>query len=305
MGDDNLDLIVVGGGMAGLTAGLFAARRGLATLVIESSVPGGHIVNVERIEDFPGFPEGVAGFDLGPMLQEQAAMAGANFELAEVESIERNGDNWRVSTPNGTFTAPAVILAAGTHPRTLGIPGEDQFQGRGISHCASCDGPLFRGKTVGVVGSGDWALQEALTLATFAAEVIIFGDGSTAQHTLQQRLGETGNITQRADISVEEILGEKNVTAIRMRHADGEQSEVALAGLFVYVGQSPNSTMLRDLVTLDGGGHVPTDSWMQTSEPGLFAAGDVRQHAAGFAITAAGDGATASIAAYRYVRERG
>ena len=304
MTGDSLDLIVVGGGLAGLTAGLFAARRGLTTLVIESSVPGGHIVNVERIEDFPGFPEGVAGFDLGPMLQEQAATAGATFELAEVESIQRIGDNWQVTTPGGTFTALAVILAAGTHPRPLGIPGEDKFQGRGISHCASCDGPLFRGKTVGVVGSGDWALQEALTLATFAAEVIIFGDGSTAQHTLRERIAESSNITLRANVVVQEILGEKSLTAIRVRDTEGDALEVPLASLFVYVGQSPNSGLLGGLVALDGGGHVPTDSWMRTSEPGLFAAGDVRQHAAGFAITAAGDGATAAIAAFQYVRER-
>ena len=171
---DDYDLVIVGGGLAALTAGLFAARYGHSTLVLVAGVPGGHLASIEKIEDFPGFPEGVAGYDLGPLVQEQAAQQGAEFQLAEVQRLEAHDHDWLVVTDDGGYWARAVVVAAGSRPRELGIPGEGRLRGKGVSHCASCDGPLFRDRVVGVVGGGDSALQEALTLADHAAQVLLF-----------------------------------------------------------------------------------------------------------------------------------
>src|SRR5215208_1052499 len=168
------DVVVVGGGLAGLTAGLFAARYGRSTLVLEPQMPGGHLANVEKVEDFPGFPEGVAGYELGPSVQEQAANEGAEFRLAGLQRLEPVDADWLVTTEEGEYRARTVIVAAGSRPRELGVPGESRLYGRGVSHCASCDGPLFRDQKVGVVAEDAWALQEALTLASHASEVVIF-----------------------------------------------------------------------------------------------------------------------------------
>ncbi len=299
------DVVVIGGGLAGLTAGLFAARYGHNTLVLEALIPGGHLVNVETIEDFPGFPQGVAGYDLCPMVQEQAGNHGAQFEMAEVEGLEPDGDGgWRVVTGGGAYAARAVIVAAGSKPKPLGIPGEGRLEGRGISHCATCDGPLFRGKVVGVAGSGSAALQEALTLAGHVERVIVFNKqpAFSGQETYRRRVAEQPKIEARDGVSVEEVLGEGTVTGVRVRHADsGAMEDVELAALFVYAGGEPNTEFLRERLTLADDGRVPADGWMRTELAGVFAAGDVRADSPGHAITAAGEGATAAIAAHRYL----
>lgn len=297
------EIVVVGAGLAGLTAGLFAARHGRATLVLEAQVPGGHLVNVHRIEDYPGFPEGVAGYELCPLVQEQAANAGAEFQLAAVERVEPAEDGWRVATADGTYAARTVIVASGSRPRALGVPGEERLLGRGVSHCASCDGAFVRGGTVGVVGGGDSALQEALALTESAARVIVLHRGAacSAQHTYQQRALAHPAIQVRYGVTVAEVLGKATVSGVRLRDAAGAESELAVAGLFVYVGLAPNTSFLRDLGVLDPAGLVPTDAWMRTPRPGLLAAGDVRADSAAQAITAAGDGATAALAAHRYL----
>ncbi|HZR98435.1 MAG TPA: FAD-dependent oxidoreductase [Chloroflexota bacterium] len=299
------EIVIVGAGLAGLTAGLFAARQGRSTLVLEAQVPGGHLVNIHKIEDFPGFPEGVAGYELCPLVQEQAASQGAEFALATVERVEPADEPWRVLTSDGTYQARAVIVASGSRPRPLGVPGEERLTGRGVSHCASCDGPFFRGGTVGVVGGGDSALQEALALTEYAARVIILhrGAGLTAQQTYRQRALAHPAIEVRSNMAVTEVLGEGTVSGVRLRDAGGAESELALAGLFVYVGLAPNTACLRDLDVLDASGRVPTDAWMRTARPGLLAAGDIRSDSAAQAITAAGDGATAAIAAHRYLAD--
>src|SRR4029453_8286746 len=168
------DVIVVGSGLAGLTAGLFATRHGLSTLVMESNIPGGHLISIEKIEDFPGFPDGVAGYDLCPTVQRQAADQGAEFQRAEVSSLEAQDRLWAVVTDEERHRAKAVIVATGSVGKELGGPGEGKVVGRGVSHCDSCDGPLYNGQPVGVVGGGDSALQEALTLANYAERVLIF-----------------------------------------------------------------------------------------------------------------------------------
>ena len=168
------DVVIVGSGLAGLTASLFAARHGLSTLVLENNIPGGHLISIEKIEDFPGFPDGIAGYDLCPTVQRQAADQGAEFRRAEVLSLEAQDRLWSVVTDEERHGARAVIVATGSRLKNLGVPGEEKLMGRGVSHCASCDGPLYNGETVGVVGGGDSALQEALALANFAERVLLF-----------------------------------------------------------------------------------------------------------------------------------
>jgi thioredoxin reductase (NADPH) len=305
------DILVVGGGMAALTAGLFAARAGRSTLVLEPAVPGGHLVNIQKIEDFPGFPDGVSGYELGPNTQMQAMNYGAEFAMAEVQTLARDGDgpsgDWLVTTTEGEYQAGAVIVASGSHARALGVPGEERLVGKGVSHCASCDGPLFRGQTVGVAGGGDSALQEALTLAEHVAKVLIFhrGEAFAAQQTYQQRVQDERKIEVCLNTDVREILGEQEVSGVVVHDlASGAERTVELVGLFVYVGLVPNSGFLDGILALDEDGRIPTDVWMRTEQPGMFAGGDVRRDSASQAIAAAGDGATAAIAADRYLTAR-
>ncbi len=170
----DFDVVIIGSGLGGLTAGLFAARHGLSTLILESNIPGGHLISIEKIEDFPGFPDGIAGYDLCPTVQRQAAEQGAEFQRAEVQRLEADGRFWQVVTSEENHRAKAVIVATGSALKELGVPGEAKLLGRGVSHCASCDGPLYNERVVGVVGGGDSALQEALTLSNYAESVMIF-----------------------------------------------------------------------------------------------------------------------------------
>jgi thioredoxin reductase (NADPH) len=302
----NFDVIIIGSGLAGLTAGLFAARQGLSTLVMESNIPGGHLISIDKIEDFPGFPDGVAGYDVCPSVQRQAADSGAEFERSEVLSLTAQEGLWSVATPDSQRLAKSVIVATGSSLKNLNVPGETKLMGRGVSHCASCDGPLYSGQTVGVVGGGDSALQEALALANSVERVLVIHEGSefSAQQNYRQRVLRETKITPRYRTVIEEVLGDVVVTGVRVRDlASGEGAQVDLAGLFVYVGMKPNTELLRGIVRLSDTGHVPTDVSMSTDRPGLYAAGDIRQNSAGQAISAAGDGATAAIAAHRYIKE--
>lgn len=302
--EGDYDVVVIGGGLAGLTAGLFSARYGCSTLVVESLVPGGQLINVEKIEDFPGFPEGVAGFDLGPIVHEQAERSGVRFELAEVDGLEPAGRHWRVIAGEQRFDAGAVIVATGARPKALGVPGEAELYGRGVSHCASCDAPFFAGKVVGVAGGDDAALQEALTLAGHASQVIIFdeADSFSAQEIYRRRVAEQPRIEARHNVVVQAVLGDGAVGGVHVRdRLTGAESQVALAALFVYAGFEPNTGFLQGRLRLSTDGRLPADTWMQTELPGVFAAGAVRESSPGHAITAAADGATAAIAAHRYV----
>jgi thioredoxin reductase (NADPH) len=302
----NYDVIIIGSGLAGLTAGLFAARHGLSTLVLESNIPGGHLISIEKIEDFPGFPDGIAGYDLCPTVQRQAADHGAQFQRAEVLIMEAQDRMWSVGTDEERHRAKAVIVATGSSLKDLGVPGEAKLMGRGVSHCASCDGPLYNDQTVGVVGGGDSALQEALTLTNYAERVLVFHreESFSAQDTYRQRALSNPKILPRYRTVVEEIIGDDVVTGVRVRDlVSGESSKVDLAGFFIYIGLQPNTAFLKDLVRLSETGHAPTDIWMRTELPGLYAVGDIRQDSAAQAITSSGDGATAAIAAYRYIKE--
>ena len=303
MPDQEFDVLIIGGGMAGLTAGIYASRYGLNTAIVEQMMAGAQIINLDKIENFPGFPQGVAGYELGPATQEQAMNAGVEVLMDTVTGVAVDGDYLVVSGDMGSnYRGKAVIMAAGSSLRSLGIPGEEEFEGRGVSHCATCDGPLYLGQTVAVVGGGDSAADEALTLTEYTERVILFvrGDALDAQQVLQDRIAANPKIEVRYNAEVAEIVGEDTVTGVKVRTADGETVE-PLSGLFIYVGLDPNSAAVADLVPLDNAGHIPVGLAMDTPQPGLFAAGDIRQQSAAQLVASAGDGATAAIAAFRYI----
>ena len=305
MPEQTYDLAIVGGGAAGLTAGLYACRAGLKTVLFESLMTGGQVINAENIENFPGFPDGISGAEFGPLLQEQATRYGLEIRLGEVTALRPESQFWAIELYGGLERARAVIYAAGSTLRKLGVPGEQDLEGAGVSYCATCDGPFFQGETVGVVGGGDSALDEALVLTEFASNVVVFHRGNElgAQQVLRDRVAANPKIEVRYNITVDEVLGGGAVEGISTTDVDsGETSRVDLSGLFIYVGLDPNSSCLDGLLELDGGGHVPTDVWMRTPLPGLLAAGDVRQGSAAQLVASAGDGATAAIAAQRYVK---
>ena len=300
------DLVIVGGGVAGLTAGLTSARSGWKTRVLTGASLGGHLLSIERIDGYPGFPEGVPGYDLCPIIQEQAVAAGAEFAAAEATGLHAEDGRWRLTTSQGDLRARAVVIATGTTLKTLGIPGEEQLRGKGVSHCASCDAPLLRGRIVGVVGGGDSALQEALTLAQHAARVIILHRGTafSAQAAYVQQVQRNPKIEVRFGTVVEEAIGDGGLKSVRTRAvADGKTGEIELAGLFVYVGLAPATTLLDGVLALDASGRIPVNGEMRSGVPGLFAAGTVRSGSAGRAASAAGDGATAALSADRYLKD--
>jgi thioredoxin reductase (NADPH) len=301
------DVLVVGGGLAGLTAGLFGRRYGLKTGLIEQMMGGAQIINVENIENFPGFPQGISGAELAPAAQEQAMDSGVDFIMAEVTGVSRDGPYKVVATDGADYRAKAVIVAAGSTLRRLGIPGEEEMYGRGVSQCATCDGPLFTGQVVGVVGGGDSATDEALTLTQFADRILLFHrqEHLQSQRVLQDRLHREPKIEIVYNSVVEEVLGEDTVSGVRVRNVvTNLENVLPLSGLFVYVGLEPNSQLLKGLVKLDNAGHIPVSLSMETEIPGLYAAGDIRQHSVSQLITAAGDGATAAIAAFKYISSR-
>jgi thioredoxin reductase (NADPH) len=302
----DFDLVIVGAGVAGLTAAMTAARHGLRVAVVDQLGVGGQIANTERIENFPGLPQGIAGHELGPLLHEQAEAAGAVFFLDTIVAVEV-GDRHVVRGAAEALRAPTVIIAAGSSLRSLGIAGEERLLGRGVSHCASCDGPFFKGQEVGVIGGGDAALDEALVLAEHAARVSIFHRGPTlrAQQVLVERAQGHTRITIALNTVIEEILGEDTVSAVRLRDvASGSERSQTLKAVFVYVGLEPNTAFLRGVLALDAMGHIETDVMMRSSVAGIFAAGDVRRGSVAQLAAVAGDGATAAIAAYRYLKSR-
>ena len=307
MPDGTYDVVIIGGGAAGLTAGLYASRAGLKATLLERLMSGGQVVNAEKIENFPGFPDGILGAEFGPLLQDQATKYGLEIQLSEVMKLRQQDPYWLVEAYDGEILAKAVIIAGGSTLRTLGVTGEKDLHGAGVSYCATCDGGFFIDQVVGVVGGGDSALDEAMVLTEFASKVIVFHrrDRLRGQKVLQDRALSNPKIEFRWNTTVDAILGEGEVEGVSITDVtSGETSRVDLSGVFIYVGLEPNSQYLSEVLTLDNAGHVPTDTWMRTPMPGLFAAGDIRQNSAAQLVSAAGDGATAAIAAQRYVEGR-
>ena len=302
------EIVVVGGGITGLTAGLTSARLGRSTLVITGDVLGGHLLSIERIEGYPGFPDGVPGYDLCPMTQEQAVAAGAELAPGAAATLAPDGDAWRIAGACGDFRARAVIVATGTTLKALGVPGEERLRGKGVSHCASCDAPLLRNRRVLVAGGGDSALQEALTLAEQAAAVTIVhhGDELQAQRSFRARVEGHPKIELHPSSEIVEVLGDAAVTGARVRATDGgAATDLEAAGVFVYIGLAPCTALVADLASLSSSGHVATDATLRTSRQGLFAAGTVRAGAAGRAMASAGEGARAALGADEYLRTGG
>ena len=301
------DVVIVGGGAAGLTAGLYASRAGLKSTLLERLMSGGQVVNAEKIENFPGFPDGISGAEFGPLLQDQAMKYGLELQLTEVMKLRQQDPYWILETYDGEILAKAVIIAGGSTLRKLGVTGEEELHGAGVSYCATCDGAFFIDQVVGVVGGGDSALDEAMVLTEFASKVIVFHrrDQLRGQKVLQDRALANPKIEFRWNTTVDAILGEAEVEGVSVTDVtSGETSRVDLSGVFIYVGLDPNSQYLQDILPLDNAGHVPTDTWMRTPMPGLFASGDIRQNSAAQLVSAAGDGATAAIAAQRYIEGR-
>lgn len=296
------DVAIIGGGPAGLTAGLYAGRAGLASLLIEKALPGGLITFAEKVENFPGFPEGISGLELGELMEKQAKKYGLETITAEVTNIKLDGGQKIITTTGGEFTARAVIIAAGSERQKLGVPGETELTGRGVSYCATCDGAFFTDRPVAVVGGGDAALTEALHLAKLASRVTIIHrrDQLRATHILQERATAEPRIDIRWNTVVDAIEGEPLVSRLKLRDVKtGKKSVLEAAGVFISVGFQPNTGFVSHLLSLDKTGQIITGEALETSVSGIFAAGDVRASSGRQAITAAGDGAAAAIFAGR------
>jgi len=300
------EILVIGGGIAGFSAALCAARLGHETHVLTGTTLGGHLISIERVEGYPGFEEGIAGYDLCPIVQAQATDAGAAVAMADATSVGSRDGVWHVASPAGDYLARTVILATGTRLRSLGVPGEQALFGKGVSHCASCDAPLLRGSPVVVVGGGDSAAQEALYLAPHASSVTIVHEGAalSCQRSFAERLEAASNIRYVAGSTVGAVLGNEAVTAVEILGADGSKSELEAAGVFVYIGLVPCSELFEGIVERTDTGHVVTNVSLATSAAGIFAAGTLRAGAHGRAAAAAGDGTAAALSAARLIGER-
>ncbi len=298
------DLVIIGGGASGLSAGLFACRSGLKAILLERLMTGGQIINADSIENYPGFPDGVTGATLASLMQDHALKNGLDIHLSEVTSLQRKGHQWVVKASEREYSAKAIIIAGGSSLKKLNIPGEDEFLGSGVSYCATCDGAFFSGQKIAVVGGGDSAIDEALVLSEFASEILLFikNHELTGQKILQKRLISNSKVTIVTNTRIDNIFGTSLVEGIVTTNTlTNLESKVSLSGIFIYIGLEPHTNYLKDLLPLDNRGHIPTDLWMRTPVDGIFAIGDIRQNSASQLISGAGDGATAAIAAFRYI----
>lgn len=302
---DAYDIAVVGGGGAGLTAALYAARARRRTVVFEGNVTGGQIATTDIVENFPGFPDGINGFDLGQAILRQAEKFGAGLVYQPVTALRARDDGtFELESPEGTVAARAVIVTAGADYNKLGVPGEAELTGKGVSYCGTCDAAFFEGEDVIVVGGGDAAMDEGLFVARYAASVNVVHRRDTlrASAILQERAFAEPKMRFTWDTVVEAIEGEGRVERAVLRNLrTGEVTVVPTGGVFIFIGQTPNSHLLKGLAGLDAGGHALVDLQMRTDVPGLFVAGDLRTQAARQLISACGDGATAAIAAEHYL----
>ena len=302
----NYDVIIIGGGPAGLSAGLYTSRARLNSLLIEKGLVGGQIANAERVENYPGFPEGISGSELGEQMHQQATKYGLKTILAEATGIEVQEEHKVVRTTEGDFTAKAIILAGGSKHQKLGVPGEEEFTGKGVSYCATCDGFFFKDQPVAVVGGGDAAITEALHLTKLTSKVTVIHRRRQlrASRILQEKAFSEPKIEFLWDTIVEKIEGEDLVKQVSLHQVKtGENSTLLVAGIFISIGFKPDTDYLTGILPLDAVGHIITNEKMETRIPGILAAGDIRHNSARQAITAAGDGATAAIYAEKFLTE--
>jgi thioredoxin reductase (NADPH) len=300
------EVIVVGGGPGGLTAGLYSIRAGLKTLLLEKSMYGGQIVNSQHVENYPGFPNGISGFELASLMQQQAENYGLEMVTQEVNAVKTDSIH-RVITTENEYETDVVIVAAGSEYSRLGVPGEEQYIGKGVSYCATCDGFLFREKDVAVVGGGDTAITDALELGQHVSNVYVIHrrDQLRAGQVLQQRAFDHPKIQFKWDSVVDQIEGDALVKELKLRNVKTKEiSSLPVSGIFVAVGLRPNTGPFKDIVDVDENGQIIVDESMQTSVKGIYAAGDIRAHSARQVSTAVGDGAAAAMAAFKYIKEK-
>lgn len=298
------DLIIIGSGPAGLAAAIYAQRARLDTLVLEKEyISGGQVVNTYEVDNYPGLP-GIGGYELGLKFREHADSLGAEFVTAEVKHTIIEGKQKKVETEEQTYLAKSLILATGAKHRKLGVPGEEELAGMGVSYCATCDGAFFRERTVAVVGGGDVAVEDAIFLARACEKVYLVHrrDELRAARSLQEKLFACKNVEIIWDTVVKEINGEDRVEAVKLENVKtGEKHNLALDGVFIAVGILPNSEGFKGLVDMDGQGYVKAGEDCVTSQPGIFAAGDVRTKALRQIVTAAADGANAVTSVQEYL----
>lgn len=299
------DIIIIGAGPAGLAAGLYAARARRSTLLIEKNITGGQIALTAVIENYPGIEE-INGFDLGQAMQNQAEKYGMETTYTTVTAIEPGEGGHTVHTEEGDYLAKAVIVTAGADYNRLNVPGEHRLTGYGVSYCGTCDAAFFKDMEVIVVGGGDAAMDEGLFISRYASKVKVVHrrDELRASQILQDRAFAEPKIEFIWNTVVESIDGEKEVQSAHLKNVvTGEEYDMPTSAVFVFIGQTPNSSFIKDLLNLDPGGHIIVNEWMETNVPGIFAAGDIRNNAARQVVTSAGDGATAAIRADHYISD--
>lgn len=291
------DVIVIGGGPGGYTAALYAARANLSVAILEKLTPGGQMGTTDVIDNYPGFPQGVNGFELAMQMKEGAERFGAKTLLAEVTQAELAGEIKTVHTTEGVFQAPTVILASGAHPRKLGLPGEQELRGRGVSYCATCDGMFYRNKTVAVVGGGNTAVSDVLYLSRLCEKVYLIHrrDQLRASKVYLDPLQKAENVEFVWDSQVKELLHGDTITGLRVHNKKtGQDWDLPCEGVFVAIGHIPNTELYRGQVDLDEAGYVLAGETTKTNLPGVFAVGDLRKKPLRQVITAASDGAVAA-----------
>jgi len=302
----NYDTVIVGGGPAGLSAAIYAARGGMKTVVFEQALFGGQIVVTDEVENYPGYVESVTGFDIADNLKKQAAKFGAEFKTETVKAIGLEGLCKIVETNKMIYRAKSVILATGAHPRKLSVPGEEKYTGRGVSYCATCDGALYRNKVVAVIGGGDSAVEEALFLTKFAKKVYIVHrrDELRAVKLVQDRAFKNEKIEFIWNSIVQSVDGGDYVEKIHLFNRKTEKlSEVEVDGVFIYVGIIPNNELVESRVNLDPQGFVIVDESMHTNIPGIYSAGDINHKVLRQVVTATADGAIAAFSAEKWIEE--
>ncbi len=300
-------LVIIGGGPAGLTAGLYAARARLKTLLLEKGVFGGQVLVTDWIDNYPGFPDGISGFELIDKMSAQAARFNLETKIANVTGMELTGPGKKLFLDNGDeLTCRAVIIATGARPNKLGVPGEAELTGKGVSYCATCDGPFYRDQEIAVIGGGDTAVQEAAHLTKFARKVTIIHrrDKLRATKVIQEKALANDKIHFIWNSEVTAIHGTEKVEEIQLRAKDGTEKALPVQGVFVLIGTIPNNEMLPlAALDMDAWGFVLTDAEMRTNIPGVLAAGDIRGKTVRQIINAAGEGAVATIAAENYLNQ--
>ncbi len=300
----DFDLVIIGAGPAGLTAGLYAARAEIKTVILEKTSPGGQVLNTDWVDNYPGFPEGVSGFELVDKMRAQAERFGVEIRSTEVSGLTVRDKGFEVALAGEKLVAGAVILATGAHPRPLGVDGEAEFIGRGVSYCATCDGPFYKGATLAVIGGGDSAVEEAVYLTRFADRVYLVHrrDKLRAIECIARRALDNDKITPVWDTVIERIDGDDQVKAVHLKNVKtGEPSVLEVDGVFSFIGLIPDSDLVADLADRDDIGFVITDADTRSRTPGLFVAGDVRHKILRQISTAVGDGATAAFAAQHHL----